>query len=49
MFQRVIGRRLGEGLLRNTEGRETAVVSLVDQILTRYGEVLQEPVPDLSW
>ena len=49
MFQRVMNRLVEEGLLSNAEGSGTAVVLQVDQILTLYGEVLQERVPDLNW
>ncbi len=40
---------MAEGLLTNPDGTGTAVVLRVDQILTLYGEVLQERVPNLSW
>ena len=49
MFQRVMDRLVEEGLLSNVEETGTAVVLRVDQILTLYGEVLQERIPDLRW
>ncbi len=49
MFQRVMKQLVAEGLLREVDGTGTAVVLRVDQILTLYGEVLQERVPNLSW
>jgi len=49
MFQRVMDRLVAEGLLRDTDGAGTAVVLKVDQVLSLYGEVLQERIPNLSW
>ena len=49
IFQRVMDGLVAEGLLRDADGTGTAVVLRVDQILTLYGEVLQERVPNLSW
>ena len=49
MFQRVMDRLVAEGLLTNPDGTGTAVVLRVDQILSLYGEVLQERVPNLNW
>ena len=49
MFQRVMDGLVAEGLLGDADGTGTAVVLRVDQILTLYGEVLQERVPNLSW
>ena len=49
VFQRVMDGLVTEGLLTTTDGTGTAVVLRVDQILTLYGEVLQERVPNLSW
>lgn len=49
MFQRVMDRLVAERLLRDADGTGTAVVLRVDQILSLYGEVLQERVPNLSW
>ena len=49
VFQRVMDRLVAEGLLRDADGSGTAVVLRVDQILTLYGEVLQERVPNLIW
>ncbi len=49
MFQRVMDQLVAEGLLRDADGAGTAVVLRVDQILTLYGEVLQERVPNLIW
>ena len=49
MFQRVMDCLMEEGMLSNADGTGTAVVLQVDQILTLYGEVLQERVPNLSW
>ena len=36
-------------LRRIVYGTGTAVVLRVDQILTLFGEILQERVPDLNW
>ena len=49
MFQQVMDQLVAEGLLRDPGGTGTAVVLRVDQILSLYGEVLQERVPNLSW
>jgi hypothetical protein len=49
VFQRVIDGLVAEGLLSNADGTGTAVVLRVDQILTLYGQLLQERVPNLSW
>ena len=49
VYKRVIDQLAAEGLLSNPDGAGTAVVLRVDQILTLYGEVLQERVPNLSW
>ena len=49
MFQLVMDRLVAEGLLKEADGTGTAVVLQVDQILTLYGEVLQERVPNLIW
>jgi len=49
VFQQVMDRLVEEGLLREADGTGTAVVLRVDQILTLYGEVLQERIPNLSW
>jgi predicted pyridoxine 5'-phosphate oxidase superfamily flavin-nucleotide-binding protein len=49
VFQRVMDALVAEELLSNDDGRGTAVVLRVDQILTLYGEILQERVPNLSW
>jgi hypothetical protein len=49
IFQRVMDGLVAEGLLSNFDGTGTAVVLRVDQILTLYGEVLQERAPGLSW
>ena len=49
MFQRVMDGLVAEGLLKDADGTGTAVVLRVDQILTLYGEVLQERVPNLNW
>ena len=49
MFQRVMDRLVAEGLLRDADGTGTAVVLRVDQILSLYGEILQERVPNPSW
>jgi len=49
VFQRVMDRLVAEGLLSNADGTGTAVVLRVDQILTLYGDVLQERDPNLCW
>jgi hypothetical protein len=48
VFQQVMDRLVAEGLLSNADGTGTAVVLRVDQVLTLYGEVLQERVSNLS-
>ena len=48
-FQSVMDRLVAEGTLTNPDGTGTAVVLQVDQILTLYGEVVQQRVPDLDW
>lgn len=48
-FQRVMDALEAEGLLRNPDGSGTAVILRVDQILTLYGEALQERIPNLNW
>ena len=49
VFQRVMDQLVAEGLLSNADGTGTAVVLQVDQVLTLYGEVLQERVTNLNW
>ena len=49
VFERVMDRLVAEGLLNNPDGTGAAVVLRVDQILTLYGEVLQERVTNLKW
>ncbi len=49
VFHQVIDRLTAEGLLSNPDGPGTAVVLRVDQILTLYGEIIQERVSNLSW
>ncbi len=49
VFQRVMDQLVVEGTLTNPDGTGTAVVLQVDQILTLYGEVVQERVAGLKW
>ena len=49
VFQRVIDQVVAEGTLTNPDGTGAAVLLQVDQILTLYGEIVQERVPDLTW
>ena len=49
VFQRIMDHLVSQGLLSNPNGEGTAVLLRVDQILSLYGEVLQERVPDLNW
>ena len=49
MFRRVMDQLVAERTLTNPDGTGTAVVLQVDQILTLFGEVVQERVPDLKW
>ena len=37
------------GLIQDPEGEGVAVVLQVDQVLTPFGEVMQERVPGLRW
>ena len=48
-YQQVIDRLVGEGLLSNPDETGTAVVLQIDQVLSLYGEVLQERTPGLRW
>ena len=49
VFQRVMDQLVAEGTLTNPDGTGTAVLLQVDQILTLYGEIVQERVPGLNW
>lgn len=49
VFQRVMTSLLDAGLIQNPEGEGVAVVLQVDQVLTNFGELLQERTPGLRW
>ena len=49
VFERVMDRLAGLGLIQGPETTGVAVVLQVDQILTQFGELLQERVPGLRW
>jgi hypothetical protein len=49
VFHRIMNQLVEQELLTNFDGTGTAVLLRVDQILTLYGEVVQERVPNLSW
>ncbi len=49
VFQRVMDHLVAEGTLTNPDGTGTAVLLQVDQILTLYGEIVQERVAGLNW
>ena len=49
VFQRIMDQLVAEGTLTNPDGTGTAVLLQVDQILTLYGEIVQERVPGLNW
>ena len=49
VFQRIMDQLVEDGLLTNFDGTGTAVLLRVDQILTLYGEIVQERVTNLSW
>ena len=49
IFERVMARLAELGLIQGPETTGVAVVLQVDQILTQFGELLQERVPGLRW
>ncbi len=49
VFERVMTSLSDAGLIQNPEGEGVAVVLQVDQVLTNFGELLQERTPGLRW
>ena len=49
VYEDAINRLFEAGLITDPESKTAAVVLQVDQVLTLFGEVLQERVPGLSW
>lgn len=49
VFQRVMDSLVEAGLIQDPEGEGVAVVLQVDQVLTQFGELLQERTPGLRW
>ncbi len=49
MFQQVMDQLVGLGLIRDPGITGVAVVLQVDQVLTLFGELLQERVPGQRW
>ena len=49
VYENAIKRLFESGLITDPDSKTAAVVLQVDQVLTLFGEVLQERVPGLSW
>jgi len=49
VFKKVMTSLAEAGLIQDPEGEGVAVVLQVDQVLTQFGEVLQERAPGLNW
>ena len=49
VYEQVMARLAESGLIQDPESTGVAVVLHVDQILTLFGELLQERVPGLRW
>ena len=49
IFKKVMASLVDAGLIQDPEGEGVAVVLQVDQVLTQFGEVLQEREPGLRW
>ncbi len=49
VFQQVMDRLAGLGLVQDSAPTGVAVVLQVDQVLTNFGELLQERVPGQRW
>ena len=47
--RRVLDQLAAQSLIQDPQGPGCAVVLQVDQVLTLFGEVLQERVPNLQW
>ncbi len=47
--RQVMQRLAANGLIQDPDGEGCAVVLRVDQVLTLFGEVLQERTPNLEW
>ena len=48
-FEKVMASLVEAGLIQDPEGEGVAVVLQVDQVLTPFGELIQERVPGLHW
>ena len=48
-FTKVMASLVDAGLIQDPEGEGVAVVLQVDQVLTPFGELLQERTPGLHW
>ena len=49
VFKKVMASLVEAGLIQDPEGEGVAVVLQVDQVLTPFGELIQERVPGLRW
>ena len=49
VFQKVMSSLAEAGLIQDPEGEGVAVVLQVDQVLTPFGELIQERTPGLRW
>jgi len=49
VFDDVMGRLAASGMAAAPEIQAAIVVLRIDQILTLFGEILQERVPNLAW
>ena len=49
VFKKVMASLVEAGLIQDPEGEGVAVVLQVDQVLTPFGELLQEREPGLRW
>ena len=49
VFEKVMASLGGAGLIQEPEGEGVAVVLQVDQVLTPFGELIQERAPGLRW
>ena len=49
VFKKVMASLVEAGLIQDPEGEGVAVVLQVDQVLTQFGQVLQEREPGLRW
>ena len=49
VFKKVMASLVEAGLIQDPEGEGVAVVLQVDQVLTPFGEIIQERSPGLRW